>query len=63
MSQNVVGCALVILPMLGLACLSVAENLGESGLNEWFTANQFHMECRKAIGLRATLLSEDLSYV
>ena len=24
--------------MLGLACLSVAENLGESGLNEWFTA-------------------------
>ena len=28
MSQNIVGCALVILPMLGLACLSVAENLG-----------------------------------
>ena len=44
MSQNVVGFALVILPMLGLACLSVAENLGESGLNEWFTANQFHVE-------------------
>ena len=33
MPQNVVGFALVILPMLGLACLSVAENLGESGLN------------------------------
>ena len=30
--------------MLGLACLSVAENLGESGLTEWFTANQFHVE-------------------
>ena len=49
MSQNVVGFALVAFGdtayvMLGLACLSVAENLGESGLNEWFTSNQFHME-------------------
>ena len=25
--------------MLGLACLSVAENLEESGLDGWFTAS------------------------
>ena len=44
MSQNVLVVALVILPMLGLACLSVAENLEESGLDGWFTASLFHME-------------------
>ena len=41
MSQNVLVVALVILPMLGLACLSVAENLEESGLDGWFTASLF----------------------
>jgi hypothetical protein len=36
-SQNVLVVVLVILPMLGLACLSVAENLEESGLDGWYS--------------------------